>query len=204
MLEFVKKGEVSGSHWKSHYRCDCGTIKLIREDHVRSGKTQSCGCKTGSLISESKKTHESCNTREYHIWNSLIQRCVNKNATSYPRYGGRGITVCDRWLDSFVNFLEDMGKSPDGYQIDRIDNNRGYSPDNCRWVTPKENSRNTRKTVFVEWNGKSQSRNAWAEDLGIRIDTIKSRTRRGWTELEALELVPRTSQHPNTKLLKNR
>ncbi len=89
-----------------------------------------------------KKIHGMDGTKIYYVWSSMKKRCLNVNHKAYHRYGGRGITVCDRWIGSFESFYADMGDKPDGYQLDRIDNNKGYHKDNCRWVPPKLNARN--------------------------------------------------------------
>jgi hypothetical protein len=181
------------------YLCDCGNEKIIRSNHVESGGCQSCGCQRGSLISESKKTHQSVGTREYNIWAGMVQRCTNAKTTCFKNYGGRCITICDQWL-KFENFAKDMGLAPSpDHQIDRIDNNDGYYPENCRWVTPKENARNTRSNRVIEWKGKSQPLSAWAEDLNIPISRIHTRVYMGWSHLEALELIPRQSKSTKHK-----
>ena len=94
-------------------------------------------------------THGQTNTRTHKIWNAMKQRCNNPNSTYYTCYGGRGITVCDAWNKSFEAFFADMGEAPEGYDLDRIDNNRGYSKENCRWVTHKENCNNRRDTKYI-------------------------------------------------------
>jgi hypothetical protein len=119
----------------------------------------------------------------------MIDRCYNGNASYYPKYGGRGIKVCDRWLGDkgFQNFLEDMGRKPSPkHSIDRIDNNAGYSPENCRWATAKEQGRNTRWNVNFTYAGKTQCIEAWAEEFRINSATLSGRIRRGWSFERAL------------------
>ena len=113
----------------------------------------------------------------------MKQRCHNPNAANYIHYGGRGIHVCDRWRNSFSNFLEDMGPSHfDGAQIDRIDNHAGYSPDNCRWVTPRDNSKNKRNSTMVDVNGEPISLVELSDSHGIKIEVLRDRIfRYGWT-----------------------
>lgn len=129
--------------------CDCGNIKTLHWSNVKNGKTQSCGC----LYKESrghngfaiKKHGESHKTVEYQTWKGMKQRCSNSNNSHYKNYGGRGIIVCERWLNSFDNFLEDMGRKPTPqHSIDRIDVNGNYEPSNCRWATPYEQRMNQR------------------------------------------------------------
>jgi hypothetical protein len=137
-------------------RCDCGKERVIRGGDLRSGDTQSCSCLQRELASQRiraavgalnfKHGHARVDseTPEYRSWYNMIQRCTNSRREDYPRYGGRGIKVCERWRDSFAAFLEDMGRRPAGTSIDRIDVNGNYEPGNCRWATPKEQRLNQR------------------------------------------------------------
>lgn len=127
---------------------------------------------------------------ELNVYYAMVHRCTNKNHHKYKDYGGRGITVCARWLESFKNFYEDMGERPSmDHSLDRIDNNEGYSIDNCRWATPKEQSRNQRSNRILEAFGKSQCLVEWAEELGIPTSTLDSRlNKRGWCVTKALLL----------------
>lgn len=121
-------------------------------------------------------------------WRAMKTRCYNKNQTSYENYGGRGISVCERWLDSFENFYEDMGEPPVGsYSIDRIDNNGNYSPENCKWSTTKQQARNKRNTVRYNIDGVEKSLREWCEDSGVKYQTAYMRiTRQGWDAKEAI------------------
>ncbi len=115
----------------------------------------------------------------YSIWNSMKQRCLNPNNRAYPNYGGRGITVCKRWIDSFDSFVSDMGERPNGYLIDRIDNDGPYSPSNCRWTDRKTQQRNQRRTRLVTIGGATHKAADLAETAGVKVDTVVSRAKRG-------------------------
>lgn len=124
---------IKGKHPKGMYECKCGNRKLIRVDHVNSGKTKSCGCSSHVTHGQARKGKYS---KEYITWQSMKNRCYLKSSTSFKNYGGRGITVCDEWKNSFEQFLKDMGSCPSKYHsIDRIDNDKGYFKENCRWST---------------------------------------------------------------------
>jgi hypothetical protein len=127
-------------------------------------------------------------SRTYRVWAGIRTRCVNPKDTAYQNYGGRGITICDRWKDSYENFLEDMGERPGKeYSIDRIDNEKGYSPDNCKWATRKEQHRNTRRNVWIEFNGQRKVASDWAAEYGISATTLKYRIfKAGWDVEKAL------------------
>ena len=119
------------------------------------------------------------NTRVYYSWQAMKKRCLNKNHKDYKRWGGRGIKVCDEWL-SFINFYADMGDKPKGKSLDRINNNLGYSKNNCKWSTQKEQTNNTRRNVFLTFNNKTLTVSQWAEELEISKFTLFERIRRNW------------------------
>lgn len=126
-------------------------------------------------------------TREYNAWVLMRDRCTNPKNADWHNYGGRGITVCDAWRNDFAQFFADMGPKPSpAHQIDRVDNDKGYSPDNCRWATPKENTSNQRRTVFLEYDGKKLTQGEWSRITGLAAATILERRRAGWSDEEIL------------------
>jgi len=131
-------------------------------------------------------TVENKKSKEYRAWEDMRQRCYNKNNASYKNYGGRGITVCDRWNESFENFLEDMGYGGDKW-LDRVDNNEGYSPENCQWRTPSEQLNNTRRNVVIEYDRKRMTMAEWAIFRKINPITLQYRISHDWPVGEALE-----------------
>lgn len=166
-------------------RCRCGTEKVVDGHNLSSGHTTSCGCKR---LEPPPKTilHGLSATRAHRIWRKMLARCNAPSDKAYARYGGRGIKVCERWLD-FANFYADMGDPPDGMSIDRIDNDLGYSPENCRWATSTEQSMNRRCVIVIEQDGLRMTAREWSERLGIKARTIKYRIRAGWPPERWLE-----------------
>lgn len=140
-LNFVGRNEQKAALW--NFRCDCSNEVVKRLADVKNGNTKSCGCLQPE-IAKSNKTHGKSKTRTYRIWRNMKSRCLNPNVAKYKDYGARGISICDRWLNSFENFLEDMGEAPINKSLDRINNNEGYNPENCRWGTPVQQANNQR------------------------------------------------------------
>jgi len=182
-------GSIKMSNWEC--ACDCGRTVLVTTNKLRTGHTRSCGCiiRKGHPVDKqdtskrvhSATTHGMTGTKQYLTWAAMIQRCTNEKCRKYPLYGGRGISVCDRWM-VFENFIADMPPRPDGdFTIDRIDNSLGYFPGNCRWATAKQQARNRRSNVILEVNGRSQTIAAWSEETGISHMTITQRMKYGWS-----------------------
>lgn len=170
--------------------CSCGNEKVISTIGLRHSRTQSCGCYHWERFHASHTTHGMCDTPTYHTWAAMIQRCTNPKTENYARYGGRGITVCESWL-KFDAFFADMGERPKGKTLDRKDNDKGYSPENCRWATDHEQRRNTGRTRMITWSGKTQTAKEWAAELQIAYSTLISRLRMGWSVDEAFGVVSR-------------
>jgi len=168
--------------------CECGNHKSINGASLRRGATVSCGCRMRETADQT--SHGKSGTKTHHIWNHIKQRCGNPNNPAYRDYGGRGIRVCQRWMESFQNFLDDMGECPPGLTIDRYPNNDGdYEPGNCRWATMKEQSNNRRhRRDFqpITFNGETKHMAAWLRDpriaaLGISARTLSGRLFNGWS-----------------------
>lgn len=154
-------------------RCVCGDERRVNKKNLKSGMSRSCGC----LGHERRVTHGMCGTPTYMAWGCMKQRVMHDK-----RYIDKGIKICDRWLESFENFLEDMGVCPDDkYSVDRIENDKGYYKENCRWASRSEQQRNKTDTRMITFNGKTQAAADWADELGMRVNTIKNRLDRGWS-----------------------
>lgn len=185
-LSILKYTHNIGQHQYYDVVCDCGKKRNVAYESMRSGSTLSCGCLKKELVSIRFKTHGMTNSKEYKIWNSMVQRCVNKKSSSYANYGANGISVSSRWMD-FNNFIADMGLRPtDRHTIERIDNSLGYSMGNCRWATYGEQSRNRSSNRIIAHNGKVKCVSDWAEELGVSENVLNGRLRRGWEIEDAL------------------
>jgi len=185
-------GKLTAIHWDGYQngnsrwlcRCDCGNEKTILLSNLKQGETKSCGCWRRQF----RVTHNASTSRAYRIWTLMKIRCsrrtTDKRAWKY--YIRRGISVCRRWR-RFENFLADMGQPPAGLTLDRIDNNKGYSPANCRWATRTEQNNNSRFNRILSYRGKRLTVAQWARELHISAEVVRSRLRYGWTAREALE-----------------
>lgn len=172
-------------------QCDCGNKIIARLAQLKSGNTKSCGCLNKELTVQrniATALHGMTDSRTFVSWDSMKQRCLNTNHKSYGDYGGRGITVCERWLESFNNFLADMGERPEGKSLDRIDNDKGYEPTNCRWATHVEQGNNRRSSRLLTHAGKTQTAIQWAREYGLGPKTLLYRLKAGWSLKESLTM----------------
>ena len=180
-------GERSGNHIKWACFCrNCGKYILVPGSRLRGNSHQkSCGCMTSRIISESMSRHGMTDTPTWKSWKSMHDRCYLKSHKSYNDYGGRGIFPCDEWA-VFENFLKDMGERPAGTTLGRIDNGLGYSAENCRWETIKQQMRNRRSSHFLDAFGERKTISEWGEIFGIEHDVISRRLAKGWPVQDAI------------------
>lgn len=187
ILRFAGRRAMSNNRTRPYWlcRCDCGTEREVSEDLLRRAASTSCGCKQVEAAVEAgraTKTHGMKRRTEYFIWSTMKQRCLNPKSNGYARYGGRGINICDRWRDSFEAFYEDMGPRPSNrHSIDRIDNDGGYEPSNCRWSEIEQQVRNRRSTRWVQFRGATMCLADVAELVGMNAGTLRARLQRGWS-----------------------
>jgi hypothetical protein len=172
-------------------RCECGTEKVVSGQALRIGTSKSCGCLMREL-STTRSTRHGCASGgmanpAHRAWSDMKSRCYNPRNNRYYRYGARGIQVCDRWLHSFENFLADMGPRPSPkHSIDRIDNDKDYCPENCKWSTAREQARNRSSCRYLEHNGRRMLISDWAAELGVNRALLTKRLKRGWSVEQTL------------------
>lgn len=170
--------------------CVCGAIRLVVAGNLRSGNSTNCGC-----LRKGRTTHGMSDTPEYNTWCGMRSRCYDTSHEAYSDYGGRGITVCKRWRDSFEAFFADMGNRPEGTSLDRQNNNSNYTPKNCRWLEIPKQNLNQRSNVRLRFLGKTQTASEWSKELGINVRTIYTRVKAGRSPKECLSKTP-LSKHP--------
>lgn len=172
-----------------HARCDCGTELIVRRGTLTDRRKQdhSCGCIRREQLSQRSFRHGMTRTPTWNSWYSMIQRCTSSTATGYADYGGRGIKVCDAWLNSFSAFLADMGERPAGKTIERRDPNGNYDLANCCWATDIEQANNKRSSRILTFAGESKSISQWARQYGLRGGTLWARIEAGWSLEKALQ-----------------
>ena len=190
-LTVLYRAENRGRRVMWHCRCACGNELDVWAKHLKDGQ-KSCGCMTKKILSECRTTHGGSRTRLFGVWRHMQERCNNPNHKSYARYGGRGVKVCKEW-DHFEAFRDWALQS--GYDekaelmkctIDRIDNEKGYSPTNCRWVSAKEQANNRSNNRFITLHDETHTVAEWADITGIPHTAIRARLKKGWSEERAL------------------
>ncbi|MCA1029268.1 hypothetical protein LCM23_24975 [Cytobacillus kochii] len=162
-------------------KCECGSEKIIVSGDLSSGRTRSCGCLVSEFTAKRNYKHGKTNSRLFRIWTNMKNRCHQPNNPDYENYGARGISVCEEWFNDFQSFYD--WSINNGYvdtlSIDRIDGNKGYYPDNCRWATAKEQARNIRTNVITSINGKYLTLSEIAEKYKVNYDAVKTRYKKG-------------------------
>jgi hypothetical protein len=170
---------------KSLYRCECGVEKVIYRTNVVQGLTRSCGCHRRKSSKVRFTIHGYAKSRTYISWLAMNSRVNNQNAVQFKHYGGRGVTVDPRW-SKFENFLEDMGERPDDCSLDRKDNDKAYSKENCRWATADQQANNKRSSRNLTFEGRTQTSAQWAAEIGLSKSALHSRLKSGWSVERAL------------------
>ena len=186
--------------------CDCGNIGIVAATALRAGRSRSCGCLRKETIRKAIKcnvTHGKSDTRNYRIWQKMKERCGNPSHVAYARYGRMGIGVCKEWSEDYQTFYN--WSISNGYTeqltLDRIDNSKGYSPNNCRWVDRKTQVRNRKITKMITLNGVEKPLAEWAEEYGVPRKTIWKRLKRGWVAEDAITIRPGEVRSYKTEVL---
>lgn len=191
--ETIKKRRM----WKCS--CKCGGERVVAGKYLRNGDVKSCGCLRGYASTHSNCSHGEASiytrTPEYDTWSHMKNRCLNTKNKDFKWYGGRGIKICERWLNSYEDFLSDMGRRPAGGTLDRKDSNGDYCKDNCRWITIQEQQRNKRSNHLITINGVTKILEDWCLDFHISRKTVHGRINLGWA-IEDLFLPPRQIRNP--------
>jgi hypothetical protein len=177
--------------WFQVFQCNCGTILPVCLESIVTGACTSCGCYASEVARTRSLIHGMRKSPEYKSWSLAKSRCYCQRRDVFKYYGGRGIRICERWLESngqgFINFLADMGRKPSiRHTLDRIDVNGDYCPENCVWSTPVEQGRNKRNNVLLTHEGKTLCIAEWSEITGISANCIRYRKKRGWSDEKAL------------------
>lgn len=191
-LTVIGESNKIGYHKYWRCKCDCGKEVNVRAYTLISGDSKSCGCLARDISRKRNTKHGGYGTRLYRIWDSMKSRCRNPNSISYPDYGGKGITICDEWND-FAVFRE--WAISNGYNdkltIDRIDNSKGYTQSNCRWVNMVSQENNKASNRYVTYDGETLSLSMWARRLNISYNMLLKRILRGWSFEKAIKTPPR-------------
>lgn len=196
VLSFSHKNKHRENFWNCV--CECGVHKVVSGNMLKGNHSKSCGC-LQKEIAANKKKHGMYKSKLYHVWAGMKQRCQNRNSKSYANYGGRSITVCKEWNDpiGFMNWALSHGYK-EGLQLDRKNNSNGYTPENCRFITPRENESNRRNNVLLTVENQTKTLSEWTRLKGYKKDLIASRLKLGWTAEDAV-LTPLQSNTEGVK-----
>lgn len=180
----VKEYMGAASNYKWRCLCDCGRMTLVQSANLTSGNVRSCGCLQKERASEANTTHGLSGTRLYNIYRGIITRCLNPRDHNFKKYGKNGITICEEWAQSFEAFAEWAHENgyAENLTIDRIDNDKGYSPDNCRWAGYLTQGRNRRNVRHITYKGKTMTYQEWGKEIGISFHVLRYRIlKKGWS-----------------------
>lgn len=194
-LTVLERGPSTGKKTNAWWtcQCSCGSVVTVDGNKLRNGRAKSCGCKRGEHISAAKLAHGDSKRKKvaslYKKWASMKKRCFNPHEQNYERYGGRGITVCKEWAESYEAFKTWALSAGyrEGMSIDRIDPNGPYCPENCRWVPIAEQASNTRKNIYATMNGETKTVKEWSRHFGVKYETLRYRLRKGMSLEEAVK-----------------
>ena len=190
-LTVIERAENKGKNTRWLCLCECGNKTIVHAISLRSGSTKSCGCYKSIAPKLSNTKHGMSHTTTHKIWCDIKSRCFCLNDPAYKNYGGRGITMCDRWKNSFEAFYEDVSKLPHfnekGFTLDRIDNDGNYEPNNVRWVDRITQGNNKRNNRLISYNGETHTMAEWAKIKGLNYKTLSCRLYDGWDISRALE-----------------
>lgn len=168
--------------------CNCGNKIVTRGNSLKTGNTESCGCIGKERIIECSRTHGMAHTAEYHIWLGIKKRCYNRNSQYYKDYGDRGIIVCDKWLESFLNFYEDMGERPSKlHSIERINNNGNYCSENCKWAIATEQANNKRNNRYITYQNRKMTVPQWSRELNVNPTSMYAKVYKGLSDDNIIE-----------------
>jgi hypothetical protein len=193
VLKEVGRAKNRSVTWRC--QCDCGKKIITTSGYLLRGETKSCGCLKRDVLCKRSTTHGQSKTREYKVWAGMINRCKNPSHIGFANYGGRGISVCERWK-KFENFLFDMGEPPSPrHTIERKLNSGNYEPENCEWRTRNDQARNTRQNRLLTFRGKTQCLTDWAREIGMPIGTLFYRLNKGFSVPDALMMPLQPGKH---------